>query len=120
MNIKGFSWLGVRTKEFEKTVSFYRDTLGIPPVHEKPGFVAFDLPSGDTIEIFADSYASHQHFATGPVVGFDVDDIDEARKTLEESGIEFIGPTAGDPSKSRWAHFRGPDGNIYELKWRAK
>jgi hypothetical protein len=33
--------------------------------------------------------------------------------------IEFLGPTGGEPGGYRWAHFRGPDGNVYELTQRA-
>jgi len=120
MQVKGFSWVGIRTNKFNETVSFYKDILKIPSVIEKAGFAAFDLPNGDTIEIFSDSYPTHKHFTTGPVVGFDVDDIYKARLFLEKKGIEFIGAIEGDPKKSRWAHFKGPDGKIYELKQRAK
>ncbi len=120
MQIKGLSWVGIRTDKFDQMVSFFRDTLQIKSVIEEPGFIAFDLPNGDTVEIFADWYETHKHFTTGPVVGFDVEDIDETRALMEKNGIEFIGSTDGDSKVSRWAHFRGPDGNIYELKWRAK
>jgi hypothetical protein len=37
-----------------------------------------------------------------------------ARSELEGRGLEFIGPTCGEPGE-RWAHFRGPDGNVYEM-----
>jgi hypothetical protein len=44
-----------------------------------------------------------------------VDDLNAARAELIAEGIEFLGPT-GEGGGSRWAHFKGPDGNTYELK----
>ncbi len=116
----GFSWAGTRTNKFKETKAFFKEFFGLEPAHEKDGFVAFNLKNGQTFEVFSDTFSSHKHFSTGPVIGFDVDDIDNTRKEMEKMGIEFIGPTGGDIQKSRWAHFRGPDGNIYELKWRAR
>ena len=50
---------------------------------------------------------------TGPVLGFLVDDIVASTEELKQNGIELLG--APGPS---WQHFRGPDGNVYELKQR--
>jgi hypothetical protein len=33
---------------------------------------------------------------------------------MEASGIEFIGPLQHSED-DKWTHFRGPDGNIYEI-----
>ena len=43
-----------------------------------------------------------------------------AKQEMEENGIEFIGDIDGNPERSQWAHFRGPDGNVYELKWHSE
>ena len=117
---KGIVWLGVRTKKFDELLDFYQNKMGLPVIHEAPGFCALDLPSGDRIEIFSEDYKSddgndYKHFSTGPVVGFLVDNIEEAKAEMEAEGIEFIGPV-GEGRKSKWAHFRGVDGNTYELK----
>jgi hypothetical protein len=64
---------------------------------------------------------------TGPVAGFRVDDRVSARTELEEAGAELIGalthgecrrPLIGTIHRevdSAWQHFRGPDGNVYEV-----
>ncbi len=119
MKFKGLVWLGIRTEKFNETLKFYRDTLGLPQAYDEPGFAVFDLPNGDRIEIFSDNYEGRELFNTGPVVGFEVDDIEQVRLELEQAGIEFIGPIEKG-GHSKWSHFRGPDGNIYELKWREK
>ena len=44
------------------------------------------------------------------VVGFEVTDLAQAVAELRAAGIELL----GEPGLS-WQHFRGPDGNVYEL-----
>jgi catechol 2,3-dioxygenase-like lactoylglutathione lyase family enzyme len=116
---KGIVWLGVRTKKFDELVGFYQKKMGLPVVHEAPGFKAFDLPNGDQIEVFSEDYTAngndYQHFASGPVVGFLVDDIEAAKAEMEAEDIEFMGPV-GEGGNSKWVHFKGVDGNTYELK----
>jgi hypothetical protein len=43
-----------------------------------------------------------------------VDDIRVARAELDAAGIELIGGLEED-AEWEWLHFRGPDGNLYEL-----
>ncbi len=117
---KGIVWLGVRTKKFDELLDFYQNKMGLPVVHNTPGFRALDLPNGDRIEIFSEEYKDengndYQEFSTGPVAGFLVDNIDEAKSEMEAEGIKFIG-VIGEGGSSKWAHFRGVDGNTYELK----
>lgn len=110
---KGIVWVGTRTDRFDQCCEFYEQKLGLPPIHQETGFRAYDLPNGDRIELFSEDYVGQEHFTTGPVVGFLVDDIDGARRDLEQLGIEFIGPVHGN--RRKWSHFRGPDGNVYEI-----
>ncbi len=117
---KSLVWLGVRTKKFDELLDFYQNKMGLPVAHEEEGFRALDLPGGDRIEIFSENYKAddgndYSHFSTGPVVGFLVDNIEEAKTEMEAEGIEFIGPI-GVGGHSKWVHFRGVDGNTYELK----
>jgi hypothetical protein len=50
----------------------------------------------------------------GPVPLFEVDDVHGARTELVEAGVEIVGEMGRD-SRWEWLHFRGPDGNLYEL-----
>jgi len=115
MKMKGLAWMGTRTGEFEATSSFFRDTLGLEVSHEEPDFAVYRLPNGDAVEVFGPSDRTHEHFEIGPVVGFLVDDIEEARSELEADGIQFMGPVHTADDGGSWSHFRGPDGNVYEL-----
>lgn len=118
IKFKGIFWLGVRTKKFKELSDFYERILELPVIHREKGFSAYDLPNGDRIEVFSEDYKTHTHFTTGPVAGFSVDNVKKVRTEMEKKGIEFIGSIQGN--KSKWAHFKGPDGNIYEITAKKK
>ena len=115
MKAKRLVWLGTRTHEFDDTSRFFRETLGLHAEHEEQDFVVYRLPNGDMVEVFGPGDTNHEHFATGPVVEFLVDDVAEARGDLEGAGIEFIGPVHSGEDGTSWAHFTGPDGYVYGL-----
>jgi catechol 2,3-dioxygenase-like lactoylglutathione lyase family enzyme len=120
MKARGLVWLGTRTRNFDDTVRFFGDTLGLRAVHEEPDFAVFRLPNGDKVEVFGPGDEEHEHFDKGPVAGFLVDDVREARADLEAAGIAFIGPVHEADDGGSWSHFRGPDGNVYEVTTPAK
>lgn len=115
IQIKGLTWLGIRTEKFEETCKFYEETLGLPVVSTEEGRRVYRLADGGAIAVFSEEFETHQHFTTGPVVALHVENVDEARTKLEAEGIEFLSPTRGTKGITRWAHFRGVDGNIYEI-----
>ena len=115
MKAKGLVWLGTRTQNFDDTARFFRDTLGLRAEHEEPDFVVFGLPDGAKVEVFGPGDPGHEHFATGPVAGFLVDDVEVARAELEGAGIRFIGPVHHHGEEGAWSDFVGPDGNVYEI-----
>jgi len=92
MKARGLVWLGTRTRNFDDTVRFFGDTLGLRAVHEGPDFAVFRLPNGDKVEVFGPGDEEHEHLDKGPVAGFLVDDVREGRPDLEAAGIAFIGP----------------------------
>jgi len=94
MDVRGLGWSGTRTDQAEALASFYQHVLGLDLVHTEPHSWVFELPDGQT----------------GPVVGFEVTDLAEAVAALRAAGIELLGE-----SGPTWQHFRGPDGNVYEL-----
>jgi catechol 2,3-dioxygenase-like lactoylglutathione lyase family enzyme len=116
MHIKGISWVGIKTSDFEVMTRFFRDVLGLRVNLEDSDFVDFDVSNGDTVEVFGPTDHESDHLRTGPVVGFFVDDIAAARAELEASGtVTFFGPTVEGGQGWAWAHFVAPDGNIYEI-----
>ena len=114
--IKGLNWVGTKTERFTALVGFYKESMGLQVDHEEKDFAIFRLPDGSKVEVFGPSNEGHDHFDTGPVVGFQVEDIETARKRLEAGGAEFLGPILRwEATGEAWSHFRAPDGNVYEL-----
>jgi catechol 2,3-dioxygenase-like lactoylglutathione lyase family enzyme len=110
MDIRSLGWSGTRTDRAEALADFYQSVLGLDLVHTEPHFWVFELPDGQHVEVFGPQYPGKEHFETGPVVGFEVTDLAQAVAELRMAGIELLGESG--PS---WQHFRGPDGNVYEL-----
>jgi catechol 2,3-dioxygenase-like lactoylglutathione lyase family enzyme len=100
MKARGLVWLGTRTRNFDDTVRFFGDTLGLRAVHEEPDFAVFRLPNGDKVEVFGPGDEEHEHFDKGPVAGF-LDDVREARARISKrpgppSLVPFTRPTTAD------------------------
>jgi catechol 2,3-dioxygenase-like lactoylglutathione lyase family enzyme len=119
MKVKGMIWLGTRTANLDAMVNMYTSVMGLEIVHQEPGFVVMDLPNGDRVEVFGTD-SPYSTFFTSPVAGFLVEDIVSARAEMESQGIEFIGSTEFAEDGNAWAHFRAPDGFIYELTYTPK
>lgn len=107
--------MGVRTGKFDESVRFFRDVMSLKTVHQEEGFTVFALPNGDKVEVFSLESRYNKHFRSGPVVGFLVDNIEEAREEVRKSGLRLFGEIHWDETGYGWQHFQGPDGNIYEL-----
>ena len=114
MNVRGVVWAGVKTERYAETLAFFRDVLGLPLAEVGPDFAWSKLPDTSQFEVFGPADADHDHFTTGPVPEFLVDDLREAAAELEAAGAELLGPVQGTPEQG-WLHFRGPDGNVYGL-----
>ena len=109
------AWVGTRTENFQSTVDFFREVLGLRSELDLPGFRVLKLPDGSKVEVFGPDSDINRHFTTGPVAGFLVDDVKAAASELRSNGIEILLLTEQDESGNAWVHFRAPDGNIYEF-----
>ena len=118
MQVRGLTWLGLRTAQFEEMVTFFRDVMGMQLIRDESEIAGFELTDGTQMEIYRPEEEYHSFFTTGPVVAFLVDNVDEARASMEMAGIEFIGPIQRG-GKTSWNHFRAPDGTVFEILGRA-
>ena len=123
MHVQRLGWLGTRTENFKATRAFLTDVLGLAVEYEEPDFalIAFPAADHDYVEVIGpaaeESDFERQYYTTGPVVGFVVDDIVQARTELAAAGIELLGEitwSSGMPGYG-WFHLRAPDGNVYGM-----
>ena len=114
MKVEGLGWLGIRTERFEETARFFREVMGLEVTRSERDVVGFAFPDGTEMEVWRPEDEFHSFFGAGPVVGFRVDDVEASRAEMEAAGVEFLGPIQRSEGAA-WSHFRGPDGNVYEV-----
>ena len=90
--------------------AFVREVLGLPDV-DVPGSTAdmFDLPDGSRFAISG----PREMGETSRTIGFLVADLDAALAELRAAGVWT--DEAAENERYRYAHFRPPDGQLYEL-----
>jgi catechol 2,3-dioxygenase-like lactoylglutathione lyase family enzyme len=103
----------VSCTDMERSVAFYRDTLGIPLLFEVPGQpMAFFDCAGVRLYL---GRPETEEFRSNPVIYFRVDDVAEAHDVLRERGVAFrdephVVARMGD-TELWMAFFADPDGN---------
>lgn len=106
--------------DFEKSLAFYRNTLGLVLNSQDNKYADFKL--GDTLlAIFQKDEAtvmfsqSQMGKGGGAVYAYQVENVGAACKELQEKGIEIF----EGPKKTPWgqtvAYFKDPDGHIWEI-----
>ena len=118
MNITGVDFIAIPTQDFDRAEAFYGDVLGLERSKRWGNMPAGEFETGSlTIALmqsdaFGIEFANHSH-----PVAFHVDDVEAARKELEEKGVTFGADTI-DSGVCHMAHFRDPDGNALMLHHR--
>lgn len=120
MAFEGLSSIGqihVSVTDLDRAVTFYRDVLGIPFLFEVPGqsMAFFDC---DGVRLYLGAPESAE-FRSNPILYFQVDDLDEAFRTLKERGVDFRDEPhliARMEDHELWMAFlKDPDGNNLAL-----
>jgi hypothetical protein len=121
--IEGINWVITCTANFEQTVAFFRDIMGLVitaegiPVTDTQftRYAQLAMPMGGVLEI-VEPTADVRQVYTAPIVSFTVDDMLQARRELEDRQIAFVAPIFRTQDGWGWIYFRAPDGNIYQLQ----
>jgi catechol 2,3-dioxygenase-like lactoylglutathione lyase family enzyme len=114
MKVLKIGFVGTRTAQPEAMADFFERVLGLRPTHSGDEMWAFRLPDGGIAEVFGPS--QNDHYPTGPVVEFLVEDVEAAAEELRTAGVPIVfGPEHADDVGLAWVQFRAPDGNIYGL-----
>jgi glyoxylase I family protein len=112
VNVLKIGFVGTRTDRPQAMADFLERVLGLRPTHSGDDMWAFELPDGSIAEVFGPS--QNEHFTTGPVAEFLVEDVAAATEELRAAGVPIVfGPVRSDEAGLAWTHFRAPDGNVY-------
>ena len=111
MNVTGVDFIAVPTQDYEKADAFYGDVLGLERSKQWGQMPAREYETGSLTIAVMQSDAFGQTFArhTAPIA-LHVDDVEAARKELEDKGVTFHGDII-DSGVCHMAIFNDPDGN---------
>jgi catechol 2,3-dioxygenase-like lactoylglutathione lyase family enzyme len=114
MIVKGISWVGIGTEDFDATLNFFTNILGLETaLVERP--VAMLRAGSQTVEIFGEGSTRGKALNSPPAIAFEVDDVAAARAELVAKGVEVVGEI-GSWTGHEWLYFRGPEGYLFVVK----
>jgi len=102
------------TAEMDRAVAFYRDVIGLKLVRQD-GSQWAEFATEPVRFALHGATEGHPVRSGGAAVMFRVHDLDRARRTLQERGVEFDEHSGEVEGFVRFATFRDPDGNRVEL-----
>ena len=113
-NLPPVSMIMLGVRDLEKSVSFYRDRLGIDVRQRIPGFAFLD--SGALTIVLSEPLAKNVSPLAGATeVIFSVNDVRASYEALKNQGVEFS-QSPRSVSGPMWAaNFRDPDGHLLTL-----
>jgi predicted enzyme related to lactoylglutathione lyase len=116
--ITGVDFVAVPARDFEASVHFYGNVLGLPAGKrwgDRPGA---EFQAGNLTLAVMDPTAFGQEFRPHSVpIAFQVDDVAAARKDLEAQGVQFVSELI-DSGVCHQAIFLDPAGNALDLHHR--
>jgi catechol 2,3-dioxygenase-like lactoylglutathione lyase family enzyme len=110
VEILGLVFAGTATERSAEMSAFVAGALGLRRVViGGTGAHMFELPDGSHFAV----HGPREEAETSRAIGFRVRDVDAAVAELRAAGIEVDDPQENE--RFRYAHFRAPDGKLYEL-----
>jgi len=116
--ISGVDFAGIPTHDLETAARFYGDVLGLQRSVYIPDRHYSEFETGNlTLSVYNAEAMGLQHNTHRNAIALHVDDVAQARTTLEGQGVDFSGDTL-DTGVCHMAFFADPDGNALMLHHR--
>ena len=116
--ITGVDFVGIPTRDLERAVAFYGETLGLPMTVHRPDRNFAEFQAGNlTLNIMNATAMGLEHHPLLSALALHVEDMDAARATLAGRGVAFQGD-AFDTGVCFMSFFADPDGNALMLHHR--
>jgi catechol 2,3-dioxygenase-like lactoylglutathione lyase family enzyme len=116
--VTGVDFVAVPARDFDASVRFYRDVLGLPEGKRWGTMPGIEFQAGNLTLAIMEPTAFGQEFRPHALpVALQVDDVATAREHLEAQGVTFLGETI-DSGVCHQALFRDPAGNVLDLHHR--
>lgn len=90
IHITGIDLTGYMTKDYDRSIAFYRDVLSMEPTKEYPGGMGaeFTFPDGTTFGLW--NPGDSMPFQTNNGVLFATEDLDAAKRVLEKHAVPIV------------------------------
>jgi predicted enzyme related to lactoylglutathione lyase len=116
--ITGVDFVAIPARDFEESVRFYGETLGLEAGKRWGDMPGAEFQAGNlTLAIMEPTAFGAQFKPLGLPIAFQVDDVAAARERLEGQGVEFVSETF-DSGVCWQAIFLDPAGNSLNLHHR--
>jgi catechol 2,3-dioxygenase-like lactoylglutathione lyase family enzyme len=124
MKLKRIDVVVLFVADLDRAKAFYQDTLGLTITFEDPSSAFYELGNISLLlltvagaqDLLSSEAVAAQHptGASSQLVAF-VEDVDAACTDLVAQGVDFVREPIDREWGMRTAHFKDPDGNIWEL-----
>jgi predicted enzyme related to lactoylglutathione lyase len=116
--VTGVDFIGLPTRDLDAARVFYGETLGLPCTAWRPDRHHGEFQAGNlTLNILNPEGMGLEYVPSRNAIALHVDDVAEARATLEERGVPFMGDIF-DTGVCHMAFFEDPAGNALMLHHR--
>jgi predicted enzyme related to lactoylglutathione lyase len=116
--ITGVDFVAVPTNDFEASVRFYGEVLGLPCIARYGQMPGAEFQAGNLTLAVMQNEAFGQRFSPNSMpIALHVDDVAAARERLEAAGVKFVTDTF-DSGVCHQAIFLDPAGNALDLHHR--
>ena len=120
MRVEKLDFVVVPSRDAQRTAHFYGETLGLRPDEHARGPRWYEFWAGQTcLAIWEPETFGREFEPQKNALALHVDDVEAARRELEENGVEFHGETI-DSGVCHMAFLQDPDGNRLMLHHRYK
>ena len=109
--VTGVDFVCVPTADFDASVAFYGDVLGLPQIDRYGQMPGAEFQAGNLTLAVMDAKAFGSEFRPNSApIALHVEDVAAARAALEAEGLRFVGETL-DSGVCHQAILHDPDGN---------
>jgi predicted enzyme related to lactoylglutathione lyase len=117
--VTGVDFVSIATQDLERSNVFYKDTLGLRRSAYRPdrNFAEYETGTVTLGVIDPVRMGVGEFKANVNAIALHVEDVEQARATLQERGVTFFGDTF-DTGVCHMAFFADPDGNALMLHHR--
>jgi predicted enzyme related to lactoylglutathione lyase len=116
--VRATDFVTISTADFDRAVEFYGGVLELPESKRYGKHPGVEYETGNlTLAVLQLDAFGQQHSVSRAPIALQVDDVEEARSTLESQGVKFLADTM-DSGVCHMAHFEDPDGNVLCLHHR--